>query len=63
LYLPNTTVLVKDAANAAALESTAPLKASNRAIRSRETYYVCENRACLPAFTDIGELEKILTGK
>lgn len=59
--MPNTTVLVKSAANAGQLESIAEFTKEYHLKDGRSAYYVCENHACSPPVCELEELDKKLS--
>lgn len=59
--MPNTTVLVKSAANAGQLESIAEFTKEYHLKDGRSAYYVCENHACSPPVCELEELDEKLS--
>jgi uncharacterized protein YyaL (SSP411 family) len=61
VYDPNTVVLLKHPANAAALADLAPFTKSMEALTGKATVYVCENFHCNQPVTEPTALHSLLT--
>ncbi|WP_312644027.1 thioredoxin domain-containing protein [Hydrogenoanaerobacterium sp.] len=59
-FLPNTVVLVKDLTGDGKTEQLVELIENYRLKDGKTAYYICENNACTPPFTNLDELAKRL---